>query len=78
VTGPAIRPSRVPARPTNGNEVRATDSAVPGIDIGGLERYLPTVLADYDPAAGLAGAAPAQLEMGLLVAAGKGLAGLAS
>lgn len=28
-------------------------SPVPGIDMAGLERYLPTVLTDYDPAAGL-------------------------
>jgi aminoglycoside phosphotransferase (APT) family kinase protein len=34
----------------------ATDTespVVPGLDIAGLERYLPTVLTDYDPAAGL-------------------------
>jgi aminoglycoside phosphotransferase (APT) family kinase protein len=34
----------------------ATDiesAVVPGIDIAGLDRYLPTVLADYDPTAGL-------------------------
>ena len=44
------------ALPANGKEVIATDSdnsTVPGIDIAGLERYLPSVLADYDPAAGL-------------------------
>ena len=48
--------SQARAELATGKEDDVTDSnsqVVPGIDIAGLERYLPTVLADYDPAAGL-------------------------
>ena len=50
----------------------ATD--VPGVDVAALARYLAAVLDDYDPGRELT----ARLELGLAVAGGQGLAGLAA
>src|SRR5882724_2666229 len=41
------------ARPEGAETMVSATAGVPGIDLAALARYLPTVLDDYDPAAGL-------------------------